>query len=213
MSGWSGCSSASRKPAPATPGATYATNSTACTWSPAPPPTAASPNARPSPATRRPSSPRSTCPSPQIPRLHTRHRRRRRRLTNPPGSTACSNTTQIGSSHVCAGQRRNSAIRVPTICGSQVSILQRKALFPDDFTDLGEVTARLAQFETRYTRPPARSNGSSPPPTWPNSWPGSTTTNPPNPEQHDPRRTYEPDHGELDAGHGGPPLPVRHMSN
>ena len=32
---------------------------------------------------------------------------------------SCSNTTQIGSSNVCAGQRRNSAIRVPTICGSQ----------------------------------------------------------------------------------------------
>jgi len=45
------------------------TNSTACTWSPSPPPTAASPNARPSPATRRPSWLRSTCPNPQIPEL------------------------------------------------------------------------------------------------------------------------------------------------
>jgi len=36
-------------PAPATPGATYATNSTACSWSPSPPPTAASLNAPPSP--------------------------------------------------------------------------------------------------------------------------------------------------------------------
>ena len=44
----------------------------------------------------------------------------RRRLTAPPGSPgSCSNTTQTGSSRVCAGQRRNSAIRVPTICGSQ----------------------------------------------------------------------------------------------
>ena len=32
------------------------------------------------------------------------------------------------------------------------SILQRKALSPNDFTDLGEVTARLAQFETRYNQ-------------------------------------------------------------
>ena len=56
--------SASRKPPPATPGAIYATSSTACTWSPWPPPMVASRNARPSPATRRPSSPRSTCPNP-----------------------------------------------------------------------------------------------------------------------------------------------------
>ena len=69
--GWHCCSSGSRKPAPATPGATYATNSTACTWSPSPPPTAASRNAPPSPATRRPSSPRSTCPNP--PNTSTSH--------------------------------------------------------------------------------------------------------------------------------------------
>ena len=61
--GWHCCSSGSPKPAPATPGATCATNSTACTWSPWPPPTAASPNAPPSPAARRPSSPPSTCPN------------------------------------------------------------------------------------------------------------------------------------------------------
>ena len=36
-----------------------------------------------------------------------------------PGSPAsCSNTTQIGTFHVCPDQRPNSAIRVPTICGS-----------------------------------------------------------------------------------------------
>jgi hypothetical protein len=61
--GWHCCSSGSPKPVPATPGATYATNSTACTWSPSPPPTAASPNARPPPATRRPSWPPSTYPN------------------------------------------------------------------------------------------------------------------------------------------------------
>ena len=50
------------------------------------------------------------------------------------------------------------------------------------------------------TRPPDRSNGSSPPPTSTTSWTGSTSINPrsgrnpPNPEPHDPRRTYERDH-------------------
>ncbi len=39
------------------------TNSTACTWSPSPPPTAASPNAPPSPAATWPSLPTSTCPN------------------------------------------------------------------------------------------------------------------------------------------------------
>jgi hypothetical protein len=61
--GWHCFSSASRKPAPVTPGATCVTNSTACTWSPWPPPTAASPNDPPSPAGTRPSSPPSTCPN------------------------------------------------------------------------------------------------------------------------------------------------------
>jgi hypothetical protein len=65
---WLACFlSASQKPAPATPGATYATNSTACTWSPSLPPTAASPNAPPSPANRKPSSPPSSCPNPPSP--------------------------------------------------------------------------------------------------------------------------------------------------
>ena len=64
LCGWHCCSSGSRKPVPATPGATCAINSTACIWSPSPPPTAASRNAPPSPATSRPSSPRSTSPNP-----------------------------------------------------------------------------------------------------------------------------------------------------
>ncbi len=45
------------------------------------------------------------------------------------------------------------------------SIVQRKVLSPNDFTDLDEVIAPPARFETATTRPPARSNGSSPPPT------------------------------------------------
>src|SRR5664279_5040143 len=50
------------------------------------------------------------------------------------------------------------------------------------------------------TRPPSRSNGSSPPPTWPTSWTDSTATDrrsaptQHNPERPDPRRTYERDH-------------------
>ena len=56
----------------------------------------------------------------QVPRLHTL-RSPRGRLTAPPTPRGCSNTTQTGSSRVCTGQRRNPAIRVPTICGSQAS--------------------------------------------------------------------------------------------
>ena len=56
----------------------------------------------------------------QVPRLHTL-RSPRGRLTAPPTPRGCSNTTQTGSSRVCTGQRRNPAIRVPTICGSQES--------------------------------------------------------------------------------------------
>ena len=76
------------KPAPAIPGATCATSWTACTWSPSPPPTATSPNARPPPAGRRPSSPPSTCRTTPLPRLRN-HRHRNHRLTNlvsHPGS-------------------------------------------------------------------------------------------------------------------------------
>jgi hypothetical protein len=67
---------------------------------------------------QRPSSPRSTCPNrPSTSTSH--HRSPRSRLTGPPTPTACSNTTQTGSSRLRAAQRRNPAIRVPTICGSQ----------------------------------------------------------------------------------------------
>lgn len=38
---------------------------------------------------------------------------------SPVPRAPCSNTTQIGSPHVCAAQHPSPATRVPTICGSQ----------------------------------------------------------------------------------------------
>jgi len=62
------------------------------------------------------------------------------------------------------------------------SIIQRKVLSPNDFTDLNLVIERLSTFATRYnqTRLPVQMENS-PPPTWTTSSPGSTPTNP---EQH-----------------------------
>jgi hypothetical protein len=62
-SGWPCCSYASRRRPWATPGATSATNSNGCTWSPSPPPKAKSPNVANSPPANGPSSPPSSCPS------------------------------------------------------------------------------------------------------------------------------------------------------
>ena len=59
------CSCASWRTPPTTRGATSGTNSTGCTWSPSPPPTARSRNAPPSPPGRKPSWARSTCPNPR----------------------------------------------------------------------------------------------------------------------------------------------------
>src|SRR5271166_2469061 len=119
---------------------------------------------RPRRATLRPhrqpeDHPRRTRPArtPQVPRLHTRHRRRHRRLTNPPGSLAlCSNTTQIDSSHVCAGQHQNSAIRVPTICGSQARGPSRPVNGSTvcAFDPAANLTTRLVPSST-YTLPAA----------------------------------------------------------
>ncbi|WP_229895043.1 IS630 family transposase [Streptomyces galilaeus] len=73
------------------------------------------------------------------------------------------------------------------------SIVQRKVVTPNDFTDLDQVRDRLRRFEGRYnaTRS-SRSSGSSPPPTWTICWPDSTGTqsptyrkNPPRHSQHD----------------------------
>ena len=80
------------------------------------------------------------------------------------------------------------------------SIVQRKVLSPNDFTDLDDVIHRLSAFETRY-------NQTARPFKWKftttdltelltrldNHKPEPTTT-PPNPAQPDPRRTYERDH-------------------
>jgi hypothetical protein len=63
------------------------------------------------------------------------------------------------------------------------SIIQRKALSPNDFTDLDVVEQRLARFEVRYnTAAKATSSGSSPPTTWPTSWNNSTDTKKPKPQ-------------------------------
>ena len=80
------------------------------------------------------------------------------------------------------------------------SIVQRKVVWPNDFTDLDAASAAYPPSRPTTTRQPDRSNGSSPPPTSPTSWTGSTSINPrrpetlPNPEPHDPRRTYERNH-------------------
>ena len=75
------------------------------------------------------------------------------------------------------------------------SIVQRKVLSPNDFTDIEAVSDRLYAFENRYNQTAQ-----------PFKWKFTTTDltellarldnhqAPPNPEQHDPRRTYEPDH-------------------
>ena len=81
------------------------------------------------------------------------------------------------------------------------SIVQRKVVSPNDFTDLDTVIDRLSAFEARYNQA-AR----------PFKWKFTTTDlanlldrldhhiNPrspetlPNPEPHDPRRTYERNH-------------------
>ncbi|MCK7626564.1 IS630 family transposase [Streptomyces sp. RS10V-4] len=70
------------------------------------------------------------------------------------------------------------------------SVVQRKVVSPNDFTDLAQVTDRLRAFEDRYNATHSRSSGSSPPPTWTICWPGSTSTPPttqknPPPPQHD----------------------------
>ena len=56
------------------------------------------------------------------------------------------------------------------------SIVQRKVVSPNDFTDLDEVGTGSPPSKTATTPPPSRSSGSSPPPTWTTCWPGSTST-------------------------------------
>ena len=102
---------------------------------------------------------------------------------------------RIRGRRVLAGRRR----LIPP--GRRPSTGQRRALSPNDFTDLDMIEQRLARFEDCYNAAakPFRRQFT-PPPTWPTSWTDSTDTNkprpptPPNPRPPDPRRTYEPDH-------------------
>jgi DDE superfamily endonuclease len=74
------------------------------------------------------------------------------------------------------------------------SIVQRKVLTPNDFTDLAEVEHRLLGFQRRYQQTPCRSTGASPEPTSPSCSAGwtSTTTAPPRHDHH--ARTSIGDH-------------------
>jgi hypothetical protein len=71
------------------------------------------------------------------------------------------------------------------------SILQRKVVTPNDFTDLIVMEKRLTDFEDRYnqTARPFRWKFTT---TDLNDY--SNTTTKPNPEQPNHRRTYKPDH-------------------
>ncbi|MGV9565785.1 transposase [Streptomyces sp. NPDC003480] len=83
------------------------------------------------------------------------------------------------------------------------SVVQRKVVSPNDFTDLTQVGDRLRTFEDRYnaTARHGRSSGCSPPATWTICRPGSTDTPPvtqrilvPPHRVINPRRTAEVDH-------------------
>ncbi|MFE2570650.1 transposase [Streptomyces mirabilis] len=71
------------------------------------------------------------------------------------------------------------------------SIVQRKVVSPNDFTDLTQVGTGSEHSKTATTPRHSRSSGSSPPPTWTICWPGSTGTppitqkNPPPHRKHD----------------------------
>ncbi|MGI5430803.1 IS630 family transposase [Streptomyces sp. CA-179760] len=78
------------------------------------------------------------------------------------------------------------------------SVVQRKVVSPNDFTDLAQVVDRLRAWIATTPRH-SRSSGSSPPPTWTICWPGSTGTppitqkNPPSPRQLDqPPKDFRP---------------------
>ncbi|MFI1436656.1 IS630 family transposase [Streptomyces lydicus] len=78
------------------------------------------------------------------------------------------------------------------------SIVQRKVVSPNDFTDLSEVRDRLEHSKTATTPRHSHSSGGSPPPTWTICWPGSADThsigrkNPPPVSSHDqPPKDFE----------------------
>ncbi|MGW9032800.1 hypothetical protein ACWGQ5_54570 [Streptomyces sp. NPDC055722] len=58
------------------------------------------------------------------------------------------------------------------------SVMQRKVVSPNDFTDLTQVGIGSEDSKTATTPRHSRSSGSSPPPTWTICWPGSTGTPP-----------------------------------
>jgi hypothetical protein len=58
------------------------------------------------------------------------------------------------------------------------SVVQRKVVAPNDFTDLAQVEERLRAFEDRYNATAQPFRWKSPPPTWTICWQGSTTTPP-----------------------------------
>lgn len=73
------------------------------------------------------------------------------------------------------------------------SIIQRKVLSPNDFTNLTAVEQRLLAFEYRYNATALSFNGNTPQPIATGTSNDSNSTNGP-PKPHDPRRTNEPDH-------------------
>ncbi|MET9122215.1 hypothetical protein [Streptomyces sp. NPDC004528] len=79
------------------------------------------------------------------------------------------------------------------------SVVQRKVVSPNDFTDLPRSGTGSEPSKTATTPRHSRSSGSSPPPTWTICCPGSTGTHPPtgrkNPlphsQQDQPRKDFE----------------------
>ncbi|MDQ2839176.1 MAG: hypothetical protein M3Y89_17480 [Actinomycetota bacterium] len=61
-------------------------------------------------------------------------------------------------------------------CEIYFSIVQRKVVTPNDFTDLAQITDRLASFEAATTLSPSRSSGPSVETTSTSSWPASQPT-------------------------------------
>jgi hypothetical protein len=88
------------------------------------------------------------------------------------------------------------------------SIVQRKVVSPNDFTDLTQVRDRLRAFEDRYNATAQPFQWSSPPPTWTICWPNSThpptdKKNPPPPWLPDqPPKDFE--RRPLSQRHDGP---------
>ena len=76
------------------------------------------------------------------------------------------------------------------------SVIQRKPLVPDDFTDLGTLARQIPAFEDATTRPPAHSTGSSTAATSTGCCTGSPTMiqQRPAPRGMIPRRINGPDH-------------------